>query len=96
MADAGYTMLSIEEGSATGIPGGTYVFGRDGKWALESYCCSMRRHFFLGITGVRADEEMPVEAVDFIDVWEPKMIVNVRFCPFCGKDVSDETLRVVE
>lgn len=92
--DSGYSMLSIEEGSTTGIPPGTYVFGRNGKWILETYCCSMRRYFLVGLVGTRANEEMPIEAADFIDVWEPQMIVNIKFCPFCGANVDGEHRRV--
>mgnify|MGYP000739877205 CR=1 FL=1 len=91
--DAGYTMLSIEEGSTTDIPPGTYVFSRDGKWILETYCCPMRRYFLVGIVGTRANEEMPIESADFIDVWEPKMIVNIQLCRFCGQKVDGEHRR---
>jgi hypothetical protein len=58
----------------------------------SKYCCLMRRHFIFGIIGERAGEDAPVDTADFIVQWEPKPIIGIKFCPFCGKaiDASQE------
>ncbi len=94
LQDGDYNVVRIDEGNEFGIPHGTYVHGRDGVWRLENYCCSMRRHYLIGIVGTRNDEPMPLEAADFIDEWEPKIILKIKFCCFCGKEITaDQTVR---
>lgn len=62
----------------------------------ESYCCPMRRHFVMGLIGVRAGEPAPVEASDFVvDFTAKPMILRIKFCPFCGARLgADQTVRV--
>ena len=94
LQDADYNVVNLSEGNDYGIPAGTYVFGRDGKWRLENYCCPMRKHYLIGIVGQRNDQPMPTEAADFIAQWEPKLILNIRYCPFCGNEITpDQTMR---
>lgn len=54
----------------------------------EGYCCAMRRHFVLGIVGVRANEEMPTDMADYVMEWEPKLVISIHYCPFCGEDID--------
>ena len=51
------------------------------------WCCKMRRHFVLGIVGVRK-EPYPVDLVDFIDFDKPSEI-RIKYCPFCGVVIND-------
>ncbi len=60
----------------------------------DRYCCPVRRHFLIGIIGQRA-EPPPVEIADFILAWEPKIIVGIRYCPFCGVELQREDPRTV-
>ena len=54
------------------------------------YCCNMREYFVIGIIGKRSDIEAPTDMADFIVAWEPKIIVRIKYCPFCGKEVTDD------
>lgn len=56
----------------------------------DSYCCAMRQHFVLGIVGVRANEEMPVDMVDYVIEWEPQLVVAIHYCPFCGEGIATD------
>lgn len=61
----------------------------------ENYCCEMRRHFVVGILG-ETRGEMPLEVADFVVAWEPKIIIAIRYCPFCGNKINkDETTRTI-
>ena len=94
LEEAEYNMLTITPDNAFGIPPGTYVFGRDGMWRIENYCCAMRKHYLIGIVGQRNDEPMPMEAADFVVSWEPKVTLNILYCPFCGQKITaDQTMR---
>lgn len=94
--DDGVQYVTFTEDNAFDIPPGAYLLSPSGVWKAEVYCCSMRRHFLLGIVGQRSDEGMPVEAADFILEWEPKIIIKIRYCSFCGEKVGDESVRVVD
>ena len=60
----------------------------------EKYCCKMRAHFLIGVVGTR-EGDAPVEAADFIIAFEPKIIMKIKYCPFCGKEMThDGTLRI--
>ncbi len=54
----------------------------------------MRKHFLIGIIGV-AQGPAPTESADFVVSWEPKILIAIKYCPFCGKqiDVVKEQLR---
>lgn len=54
----------------------------------DQYCCTMRRHFLVGIVGVRKGEPTPIEAADFVIAWEPKILIKIKYCPFCGKQMT--------
>lgn len=55
----------------------------------EEFCCKLREFFLVGIVACRSDVPTPVEAADFVDFEKKtpdgKTIINLRFCPFCGK-----------
>ena len=57
----------------------------------------MRRHFLIGLVGVRADEPVPIEAGEFVADFEAKpMIVRIKFCPFCGAKIdAGQTVRTI-
>jgi hypothetical protein len=54
------------------------------------YCCGMRRYFRFGITGVSKTEQAPTEIVDFVTQWEPKIVVRIKHCPFCGEVIPPD------
>lgn len=58
----------------------------------DDYCCSMRRHFLVGIVATRKDEPTPIEVVDFVVEWEPKMIIRIKYCSFCGDQLPHNAL----
>lgn len=58
----------------------------------ETFCCPMRRHFLVGIIGVREDEPAPVDVADFVIQWEPKVLIRIKHCPFCGDELPREAL----
>lgn len=63
---------------------------------IETYCCSMRRHFILGIVGVRSGENIPVDVVDFLKSFEGPPIIEIKYCPFCGQRIDgNQTKRTV-
>ncbi len=65
--------------------------------AKEQYCCGMRRYFLFAIVGQRGDEDAPVEMADFIVVWEPTIVIRMKFCPFCGVELPEkDTLRLTK
>ena len=57
--------------------------------AQVAYCCKMREKFLLGIVAERSDIPTPVDAADFIDfdatLHGGRLIIEIKFCPFCGK-----------
>jgi hypothetical protein len=57
----------------------------------ETYCCSMRQKFLIGIVAEREDLQTPVDAADFMDFDEKsgddRPVLRIKFCPFCGKPV---------
>lgn len=58
-------------------------------------CCAMRNHFLVGVVGYKKDEPFPADLPDFVVSWEPQILLAIRYCPFCGKDVSkDGSLRI--
>jgi len=60
----------------------------------EKYCCAMRRHFLVGVVATREGEEIPTEAVDFALAFEPKLLIRIKFCPFCGEEIpQSNTMR---
>lgn len=61
----------------------------------ENYCCAMRRHFLIGMVGIRNDEPTPTDVVDFIHDFNAKpAIILIKFCPFCGAPIDNsQTLR---
>lgn len=63
----------------------------------EQYCCDMRRYFLFAIIGERRGEDAPVEMADFVAVWEPTIVIRMKFCPFCGvKLPPNDTLRITK
>lgn len=52
----------------------------------------MRERYQIGIVGENVAVPEPVEAADFIDfeAVHPagKLVVNIRFCPFCAKEIK--------
>lgn len=48
----------------------------------------MRQHFILGIMGVRESGPAPVDAADFVIQFEPKIIIAIKYCPFCGAAID--------
>lgn len=58
----------------------------------DEYCCPMRQHFLIGIIGTRKGQPMPVETVDFVTEWEPKMVIRIKHCPFCGDQLPHDAL----
>lgn len=54
----------------------------------ETYCCSMRRHFLVGIVGERSNEEAPIDVADFMISFDPP-IISIKYCPFCGKSIDN-------
>ena len=60
----------------------------------EQYCCGMRRYFLFGIIGHRQDEQAPTELCDFVTRWEPRIVVRIKHCPFCGEVLPEgDTVR---
>ena len=96
LQDSDYNMVTFHENNEYGIPAGTYILSHDGTWKLETYCCAMRKHYVLGIVGSRKDEPVPIEAADFVEQWSPKVVLRIRYCPFCGVELhGDQTTRQV-
>lgn len=56
----------------------------------ETYCCAMRRHFLIGIIGTRRGEPAPIDLADYVVEWEPKIVIRIKHCPFCGKVLPDD------
>jgi len=52
--------------------------------AAASYCCQMRRRFFVGIVAEDRAVPLPVDLADCVVCWEPIIVFRIRFCPFCG------------
>lgn len=82
--------------NGAGIPPGTYALGANGRYQIETYCCAMRKHFYLGIVGTRPGADAPAEAVNFIHSWEPgkQIVYTIKFCPFCGTELTDDQTRI--
>jgi len=57
---------------------------------VTSYCCQLRRKFVVAIV---ADDEsvfFPTDQVDAIVAWEPRIVVRIAFCPFCGTKIAPD------
>lgn len=62
-----------------------------------SYCCRARQRFVLGIVGENPEIELGVEVADLVVRWEPKILLRIRFCPFCGVAIDGrQPLRIAE
>jgi len=64
--------------------------------SADTYCCVARRHFIVAIVGKTAREDPP-EVADFVLHWgPPSIVVGIRYCPFCGKEIDrTQTLRII-
>ncbi len=53
----------------------------------RAYCCQLRRKFVLGIIAEDRSIDYPVDVADIVVEWEPKILIRIRFCPFCGTKI---------
>lgn len=63
---------------------------------MSNYCCGMRERFVVGIVGVNEDAKDPPEIVDFAIAFSPRLVIAIKYCPFCAKqiDVTEQQLRI--
>ena len=64
----------------------------------KKFCCPMREKFLVGIVAINVAMPDPVDIADFILDWggEGKpILIAMKYCPFCGKDGSDQLLRFI-
>lgn len=59
---------------------------------MNAFCCKMREKYLIGIVAENRDIPQPVEAGDFIDFEMPhpegKLVIRIKYCPFCGQVVK--------
>lgn len=66
---------------------------------MPDFCCPMRAKYLLGIVAEATEIPQPVEAADFIDFDMPhpegKLVIKIKYCPFCGKAIDRGPVRTV-